>query len=59
MLLSAMIKSWRHSEGLSLRAVAKMTGVTFYTLHRLETGKVITHKSLVKLWLWMLKEELK
>lgn len=57
MMLVTLIKTYRQQHGLSLRSMAKITGLSYVTLHRLEKGRPIMSDEWSKLWQWMLRKE--
>jgi transcriptional regulator with XRE-family HTH domain len=57
MMLRILLRTYREHHRLTLRAMQKLTGVSYVTLHRFEHGKTIIHSELVKIWQWMMSRE--
>lgn len=57
MMLVTVIRTYRQQQNLSLRAFAKLTGISYVTLHRLENGRAIMSDEWAKLWRWLLSME--
>ena len=57
MRLGRIIRRYRAFEEISLRDLAKQTGVSLPTLSRIERGKMPDAPTLVRLLLWLFSEE--
>ncbi len=53
MILGPMLKSYRRSEKLSLRQLARVIGVGHTVLHRFENGSNITARQLTQIYSWV------
>ena len=56
MMLIHLLSNYRKAHKLSLRKMAKLTGISYSTLFRLEHGHSIQHEEWAKLWRWLLSE---
>ena len=54
MRLGSVLKIWRRSERIGIRDAARILHVSSATLSRIERGKAIDGKTLVKLLDWLL-----
>jgi transcriptional regulator with XRE-family HTH domain len=57
MRVGAVIRGWRERERYGIREASKMIGVSASTLSRVENGKAMRGKELIKLWDWLMHEE--
>lgn len=53
MRLGNIIKGWRDSQRLGIRAVAKDIGVSHGTLSRIERGENVDGRTLIKVLIWL------
>lgn len=54
MRLGTIIKGWRDSQRLGIRAVAEEIGISHGTLSRIERGEACDGQTLIKVILWLL-----
>ena len=55
--LGEVLKSWRLFKEHSIRAAAKITGVHYATLSRLERGENVDGETLVRVLVWLFSRE--
>lgn len=55
MMIGKMIASYRHANGISVRDLAKIIGVSSATLNRIERCRPCSSNSLAKILLWSIQ----
>ncbi len=56
MRMGEAIAAWRYKHRYSVRAVAKVIGISSATLNRVERGEPCDGKTLAKIMVWLLSE---
>lgn len=54
MRLGTIIKGWRDSQRLGIRAIAKEIGISHGTLSRIERGEACDGRTIIKVIFWLL-----
>lgn len=57
--LGEMFRLYRTVRNVSLREVASQIGISHATLLRIEKGQTFDAQTLLKLWAWMLSEDVR
>lgn len=52
--LGDVLRKYRHMRELGIREMAKEIGVSYPTLHRIESGRVCDASTLKKILIWLL-----
>ena len=56
-MLGRVLYAWREKEGLTIREAAKMIGLSYSTLSRIENGMSVDGRTLKKLLIWLLQDD--
>ncbi len=56
-MLGRVLYAWREKEGLTIREAAKIIGLSYSTLSRIENGMSVDGRTLKKLLIWLLQDD--